>query len=332
MNHTVSAANSSQVNPAKRILALSGGVGGAKLVQGFAEVLPPAQLEIVANTGDDFEHLGLPISPDLDTVMYTLAGLNNPELGWGQVDESWSFMQALEKLGGESWFALGDRDLATHVRRRQLLAQGLTLEQATATLCQQLGVAQRLVPMSNQSVSTQVCCDGQWLDFQHYFVREQCQPQVSAFRFAGIEQALPSERFAQLLDGIDDLGAIVVCPSNPFVSIDPILQLPGVLPKLKRAAVPVIAVSPIVAGQAIKGPTAKMMLALDMPVSASAVADYYRDWIDGFVLDSRDQASADELERSGIAVCTTNTIMQSLEDKRQLARAVLQFIPRLAAA
>ena len=202
------------------ILALTGGVGGAKLALGLARSLLPKQLTIVANTADDFCHLGLPVSPDLDTVMYTLAGLNNVEQGWGLANETWQFMDAMSKLGGATWFRLGDRDLATHTRRRQYLEQGLSLEQVTANLCQALEVEQQLIPMTNDSVATQVLTDQGWLDFQEYFVGQQCQPSVSEIRFNGIASAAPSEAFEAAIAA--EPKAIIICPSNPFVSVDPV--------------------------------------------------------------------------------------------------------------
>lgn len=308
----------------KHILAISGGVGGAKLALGLAAVLESGQLTIVANTGDDFEHLGLHIAPDLDTVMYTLAGISNTELGWGLAGESWNFLEALGRLGGDDWFRLGDRDLATHVLRSQGLAAGKTLSQITRQLCEKLGVAQRLLPMSDDAVRTVVSSDAGELPFQHYFVRLRCEPLVTGFQFKGLEQALPQPEMMALLAG-QDLGAVVICPSNPFVSVDPVLSLRGVREALVDSVAPVIAVSPIVAGLAIKGPAAKMMAELGMPVSALAVARHYRGLVDCFVLDAADATLAPEIEELGMEVLVTNTVMRSLEDRQSLAGDILQW-------
>lgn len=310
------------------ILALSGGVGGAKLALGLSRVLAPEQLTIVANTADDFEHLGLSISPDLDTLMYTLAGLNNRQMGWGLADESWNAMTALEQLGGETWFRLGDKDLATHLQRSTRLAAGCSLSQVTRELCQQLGIMHPVVPMSDQPVRTMLNTAAGELSFQHYFVREQCQPAVHSYRFAGIEQAQPQQDVMQWLTN-DDLQAIIICPSNPFVSVEPMLQLSGLRQAMIDSPAPVIAVSPIVAGQALKGPAAKMMTEMNMPVTASAVAGYYGDLLDGFVIDNADGGLADDIAASGIAVACVPTVMKSLEDRVSLAQAVLSFSGQL---
>lgn len=311
-----------------KILALCGGVGGAKLALGLTQQLNEQQLTIVANTGDDFEHLGLPISPDLDTVMYTLAGLNDQTRGWGLRDESWQMMAMLKTYGADDWFQLGDRDLGTHLVRRQLREQGMSLSEITHHLCHRLGVKHPLLPMSNDPVRTLVKTPDGELSFQHYFVREQCVPAVSGFRFAGIEQAQPQDDFFATLKA-PDLTAVVICPSNPFVSVRPILSLPGVEEALRANAAPVIAVSPIVAGMAIKGPAAKMMQELSMPTSALAVAEYYGDLLDGFVIDQADAEQAETIQALGIEVLTTPTVMRNLQDKVDLANAVLAFANQL---
>lgn len=249
-------------------IALSGGVGGAKLALGLSKVLASNQLDIIANTGDDFEHIGLYICPDLDTVTYTLADLSNKELGWGQAGETWDFLNALETLGGESWFRLGDRDMATHVFRTQALKTGSSLSEATAQITQRLGIEHRIIPMCDMPVATKVKVEsGDLMAFQHYFVRDRCEPVVTGFEFAGIDDASPSAGFETALSN-SDLGCIIICPSNPFVSVDPVLKLPGVMAAIEAAKAPIIAVSPIVGGQAIKGPAAKMMKELGMPQSA----------------------------------------------------------------
>ena len=309
-------------------VALSGGVGGAKLALGLSRILAPAQLDIIVNTGDDFEHLGLMICPDLDTLTYTLAGLNNTETGWGRAGETWTFMTSLRALGGESWFQLGDGDLAIHVERTRRLAAGEPLSRVTAELTARLGIEFSVIPMSDEPVRTFVETAAGALAFQHYFVRDQCAPEVTGFEFRGAKTATPSP---MALGALADpaLDAVVICPSNPFISIDPILAVPGLRGAIEDAAAPVIAVSPIVGGKAIKGPTAKMMLELGVTQSAASVARHYDGLIDGFVLDSEDAASGDEIRALGLDVLTTNTVMQSLEDRVSLAANVLEFATKL---
>jgi LPPG:FO 2-phospho-L-lactate transferase len=306
----------------QRVLALSGGVGGAKLALGLSKLLAPEQLTVVANTGDDFLHFGLHVAPDLDTVMYTLAGLNNTEQGWGLAGESWACLEAIERLGGESWFRLGDRDLATHLRRTSALAGGASLSVITRQLCDALGVRQRLLPMSDDPVRTVVESELGPLAFQHYFVRLQCEPAVSGFRFDGIDNAAPQPEFLAALDD-PALAAVVICPSNPWVSVDPILGLPGVSEALAATAAPVVAVSPIVGGLALKGPAAKMMAELGLPVSATGVAEHYRGLVDCFVVDSTDVTLAAGIEKLGMQVLVTNTVMRTDEDKLSLADQII---------
>ncbi len=311
-------------------VALSGGVGGAKLALGLAHCLEPDRLTVVANTGDDFEHLGLQICPDLDTVMYTLADLANKEVGWGLAGETWNFLASLGQLGGPDWFRLGDRDLATHLMRTEALASGRSLSEVTGDLCAALGIRHTLVPMTDSPVRTIVeLKDGGELAFQHYFVRDRCEPVVSGFHFSGIERALPAPRFGEALTR-DDLGAVIICPSNPFVSVDPVLAVPGVSAALAKSPAPVIAVSPIVGGMAIKGPAAKMMGELGMPQDVVSVAKHYVGRIDGLVIDERDVALQGEIEALGMPTVVTNTVMVTLEDRRQLALDMLQFASSLA--
>ena len=313
-----------------KVLALTGGIGGAKLALGLMKVLDPDQVSFVVNTGDDFEHLGFHISPDVDTLVYTLAGEANADTGWGRRDESWHFMRAAEQLGLPTWFRLGDRDLALHVHRRQRLAEGATLTEVTREISQHLGVPQSVLPMSNDPVRTRVLTPDGPLAFQHYFVRDRCQPAVTGFEFDGIEDAaINPEVEALFATSGDGLGAIVICPSNPFVSVDPILDLPGMRGLLRSVGVPIIAVSPIVGGRAIKGPTAKMMRELDIPASATAVARHYRDLITGFVLDQRDADSEPEVADLGLATVVAQTMMLSLDDRITLARDVLAFASAL---
>jgi LPPG:FO 2-phospho-L-lactate transferase len=309
------------------VLALSGGVGGAKLALGLARVLPPGNLTVVANTGDDFEHLGLHIAPDLDTLTYVLAGLDNPQTGWGRRDETWSFMAALAELGGETWFRLGDRDLAMHVERTRRLRGGETLSGVTADVTRMLGIGSRILPMTDDAVRTRVETRDGVLDFQNYFVGRQCVPEVTGFIFDGAEQATAHPDVVQALRH-PGLRAVIICPSNPFISIDPILALPGLRKALAAAAAPVIAVSPIIAGRAVKGPTAKMMAELGLVVDPLTVAAHYRGIIDGYVMDDADSQMAAMLD---LPVETTRTLMQSLDDREALARAVLDLADRIAA-
>jgi LPPG:FO 2-phospho-L-lactate transferase len=301
------------------VIALSGGVGGAKLALGLSRVLSADELVVIANTGDDFEHLGLSISPDIDTVMYTLSGLANPEFGWGRHDETWSFMETLASVGGETWFRLGDRDLAVHVERTRRLRAGETLSAVTQDFCRRLGVGPRVLPMSDDPVRTRVRTDEGWIDFQDYFVRRRCEPVVHELAFHGAEAARAHPDFmAALTDPA--LKAVVICPSNPFISIEPILALPGVRDALAQCAAPVIAVSPIIGGRAVKGPTAKMMTEFGTTPSASAVAHRYADLIDGYVVDFADM---DQVAAIGPRVTLGQTMMTTLADREALARTVL---------
>lgn len=303
------------------ILALSGGVGGAKLAAGLAAVLPPERLTIVVNTGDDFEHLGLTICPDIDSVIYALVGLNDTQRGWGVVDESWRMMEMLGRLGEETWFNLGDRDLAMHLARSWRLRAGETLSQVTARLAVALGIAHRVAPMSDQAVRTQVETEAGWLDFQRYFVAEQCRPVATAIRFEGAGAA-PSPVLAQAL-ARDDLAAIVICPSNPFLSVDPILAVAGVRETLEHTEVPRIAVSPLVGGKAVKGPLSKLLAELASGSDNLALARHYGALVDSFVIDRSDATDAEGLRALGLSVTVTETLMRDAADRERLARAVL---------
>lgn len=311
---------------ATKVLALSGGVGGAKLALGLADVLPPGQLHVVVNTGDDFNHLGLHISPDIDTLLYTLSDNANMAQGWGLAGETWQAMDALQRLGGDTWFRLGDKDLATHLRRSGMLARGADLLQVTTELCERFGIASQIHPMCAEPVRTTVHCASGALPFQHYFVKEQCAPAVTGFSFEGIADARPNRQVMTLLQQ-QAFAAIVVCPSNPFVSIDPILQIPGFLEALRDNPAPVILVSPIVAGMALKGPAAKMMAELGVPVTALGVAQHYcaryPGLLDRFVIDASDATLARDIAALGVEVVVTPTVMKSREDKQRLARFVL---------
>lgn len=310
----------------RRILALTGGVGGAKLALGLAHRLAPEEVLFAVNTGDDFTHLGFEICPDLDTLTYTLSGLSNPELGWGRADESWNFLDALGALGGDTWFRLGDRDLALHARRTALLAAGASRTTVTQTITEALGIRHRLVPMSDDPVRTIVHTADGPMAFQHYFVRERCAPVVTGFEFAGAEQARPNP---VMMNWLATATAVVICPSNPFVSVDPLLALPGFRAAIRARGIPVVAVSPIVGGQALKGPTAKMMQELGVPSSAAEVAAHYDDLLTGFVLD---QADAALHERLPVATIVTGTVMLSFADRVSLADSVLDFVDHLSAA
>jgi LPPG:FO 2-phospho-L-lactate transferase len=310
------------------ILALAGGVGGAKLAQGLAMHLSPDALQIVVNTGDDFEHLGLHISPDIDTVMYWLAGINDRTRGWGLAGESWAFMEVLEQLGGATWFRLGDRDIATHVERTRMLKAGKTLSDVTQKICQRLGVRHRVAPMSDNTVRTIVHSDEGPLEFQHYFVRRQCLPRVEHLEFRGVESAGPSPAFAQALAD-RTLQAVIICPSNPLLSIDPVLAVPGVRDNLKRSRAPVVAVSPLIAGRAVKGPAAKIMGELGYETSSLGIARHYAPILDGIVIDVGDAALEPLIEAEGVRVTQAETLMTRLEDQVRLARTVLEFTANL---
>jgi len=302
------------------IVLLSGGVGGAKLVHGFS-LIPHCPSTAIVNTADDFVHCGLHVCPDLDSVMYAVAGLSDPQRGWGVCDESWQALDMLKRYAGPDWFQLGDRDLGTHLMRTHALSQGQTLTQATQTLCQRLNIQTQVLPMSDDPVRTQIRTPQGWMDFQVYFVKHRCQPAVSDIRFRGIVHAAPS---ANVLAAIATASLIVLCPSNPLVSLDPILQLPGMPHALKRSNAAVVAVSPLIMGRAIKGPTVEMLVGLGIAPSPVAIASRYSEVLDGFVLDTRDAVLAPQVQTLGVRVLTTNTLMESTQDKQQLAQTILE--------
>jgi LPPG:FO 2-phospho-L-lactate transferase len=314
-------------NP-RHVLALAGGVGGAKLVAGLAALLDE-RLTVLVNTGDDFEHLGLHISPDLDTIVYTLAGIANPATGWGVAEETWAFMDQVEQLGGPTWFRLGDRDLATHVIRTERLRRGDTLTAVTADLCRAFNVRPTVLPMTDDRLRTIIHSGDQALAFQDYFVRQKCAPPISRLSFEGAASARINPRLDDL-QRADGLLVIIICPSNPWLSIDPILAVPGLRNRLKELGVPVVAVSPIVGGRAIKGPTTKIMGELGLQPSAIAVAQHYVGLVDGFVIDRLDAASGDHIASLGIAVHGAPTVMRTMEDRVALARQCLIFAATLA--
>ncbi len=316
------------MNSKRKVLALCGGVGGAKLALGLSHVLGDDELSIVINTGDDFTHLGLRICPDIDTVTYTLAGCVNTATGWGRAGETGEFMASLTALGGEDWFYLGDKDLAMHVERTRLLAAGEGLGAVTQVLSRRLGVSVPLIPMTDDTVETQVEVesDGEslTLPFQDYFVRQSCAPKLKAIHFKGRETAQPHPQFLASLQD-PDLDLIVICPSNPFLSIDPMLALPGIRSILCKIIAPVIAISPIIGGAAVKGPTAKIMAELGLKMKSATVADYYQDIVSGFIFDRRDAGETDAIRRIIPRVGIAQTLMHSLQDKVELARETLDF-------
>ena len=312
-----------------RCIAFTGGVGGAKLVLGLAQILPPEELLIAVNTGDDFEHLGLTICPDIDTVLYTLAGISNPDTGWGRKQESWKTMKTLESLGGETWFQLGDQDLALHLARRHQMILGATLTEITANLANKLNVRHPIVPMSDHPVRTMILTEEGEMPFQEYFVKNRCLPDINGFRFAGISNAIPSSK---LLRAFEDpaLELLIICPSNPFISIDPILKLPGLKKAIERSRTTVLAVSPIVGGKALKGPTAKMLKELRLKSDASSIAQHYGKILDGFVIDTKDCNLEKQISEKGHKVLVTQTIMKSLDDKVSLANDILDFAAEIS--
>jgi LPPG:FO 2-phospho-L-lactate transferase len=315
------------------IVAFAGGVGGAKLADGLARCLPPENLTVVVNTGDDFEHWGLKICPDLDTVCYTLAGLANPETGWGRIDETFNTLENISRLGDADWFRIGDKDLATHIERTRRLHEGQSLSEITRDFCRAWGIGPTVLPMTDDPVATIVDTIEQGeLSFQEYFVHQRCAPQVKGFRFDGVSSAQPAPG---VLDAIRKADAVVFCPSNPWVSIDPILAVltltPSPLPMREGQGVRVVAVSPIIGGQTVKGPAAKMFTELGLEPSALAVAKHYGESLSGFVLDTLDVALADEVQKLGIQPLVVPTIMKTARDREQLAQDVLHFVMRIIA-
>jgi LPPG:FO 2-phospho-L-lactate transferase len=309
------------------VVALAGGVGGAKLADGLAQVMPAEDLTIIVNTGDDFEHLGLTICPDLDTVCYTLAGMANPTTGWGRADETWHALESLAQLGGPIWFRLGDFDLGLHLERSRRLRNGQPLSQITYEFCNSWGIRSRILPMSDDKVPTWVYTEEGELPFQEYFVHRQCNPRVTGFRFDGVERAHPAPG---VLDALQKADLVVICPSNPWVSIGPILELPGIKALLEEKHDPIVAVSPIIGGQAVKGPAAKMYYELGIQPSALAVARQYGALLDGFVLDNVDADQAQLVRELGIEPWVTITLMKTRQDRHRLAVEVLEFGTQLA--
>ncbi len=302
------------------VVALAGGVGGAKFAAGLQETLPPGALTVIVNTGDDFEHWGLTICPDIDTVLYGLAGVNNPQTGWGRADETWDVLAEMERLGGEGWFRLGDKDVALHLLRNQWLKAGVNLTEVTDRLRQALGVPSRVLPMCNEPVRTLVHTDEGDLPFQDYFVRRRCEPTFRGLTFVGAGKA---ELAPDAAEALRAAAQIIICPSNPYLSVDPILSVPGLSQLVRASDAPVVAVSPIVGGRAVKGPVAKMMREMGhlnhLPLT---IVEHYAGLLDGFVLDRQDRA---EESRLPLPALTTDTIMTDLPSKQRLAAEVLQF-------
>ena len=311
----------------KRVIALCGGIGGAKLARGLYELIGP-DLTVIVNTGDDFEHLGLTISPDVDTVLYTLADLNDQQRGWGRAHETWNFMSALAEVGGETWFQLGDRDLALHVERTRRLREGQSLTRVVTDVARRFGISANILPMSDDPVRTIVDTDEGALPFQKYFVELRCAPAVRAVDFEGARTAHLSPDIAAAFER-RDIAAIVICPSNPYLSVDPILAVPGMRELLRHAGAPIVAVSPIIGGAAIKGPTTKIMAELKIEATNASIACHYNGIIDGLIIDRADAADAASLP---VATLTTATLMTTLEDRVNLARDVLDFARRLTAS
>jgi len=308
-----------------KITALAGGVGGAKLVDGLARVIGSADLTVIVNTGDDFNHLGLYICPDIDTVCYTLAGVANPETGWGRKDESWSVISEIEKLGGPAWFRLGDHDLATHVERTRRLQSGQALHEITRSFCQAWGVGVRVLPMSDRMVSTWVETEEMgWLPFQEYFVRQRCAPRVKGFHFRDVAQAEPAPG---VLAALREADLVVACPSNPWVSIGPILAVPGILNELKRRK-DCFAVSPLIGGKTVKGPAAKMYTEMGLEPSNLSVAKHYQDFLKVLIIDESDTQELPFLKENGVDAVATKTMMNNLTDRENLAREILRIWER----
>lgn len=308
------------------VVALAGGVGGAKLADGLARLLAPTHLSIVVNTGDDFTHYGLHISPDVDTVMYTLAGIANPATGWGMVNESWNMLGMMEQYGEEPWFRLGDRDLATHLLRTQRLNAGESLTSITRHFSQKLGIQHHILPATNDPLATIVDTEEySELPFQHYFVKYRWQPTVKNICFSGETEAQITPEVQQALGEAD---LIIVCPSNPFLSIAPILAVKGIRQALEKREVPCLAVSPLISGLAIKGPTDKLMRELGLEASNIEIANFYKNLIDGLVIDTSDGQDGATLSRiyPALTVFQTTTLMKSIDDRTQLATTILDFI------
>ncbi|HYB40176.1 MAG TPA: 2-phospho-L-lactate transferase [Candidatus Methylomirabilis sp.] len=306
-----------------KLVALAGGTGAAKFLRGLSRVMDPADLSVIVNTGDDAEIWGLHVSPDLDTVTYTLGGLIDAAKGWGVRDETFHALEHMARFGEPTWFTLGDRDLATHLHRTRLLREGRTLSEATRSIASSLGVTAALMPMSDRPVRTQLRGPDGWLDFQEYFVRDKAQVAVREVRYAGAESAAPA---AGVLEAIHTARGVIVCPSNPVTSIGPILAVPGLAEALARTPATTLAITPIVGADAVSGPAGRLMATSGLPVSATGVAQAYASWLDVLVFDERDSAQASEIARLGVSPVTAQTVMARREDEVSLARRVLDVL------
>ncbi len=306
-----------------QVVVLTGGVGGAKLVLGLAALLPPGEVVAIVNTGDDFRHLGLHISPDIDTLLYTLAGKADRVQGWGRQDESWQFMAALAELGGPGWFKLGDGDLALHVLRTEALAAGLALSAVTQRFARSWGIATRVMPVTDDPIATEIIANGAVLPFQRYFVEQRCEPVATGIQFRGAAEARPAPGVIEVI-GAPETQAVLIAPSNPYLSIDPILAVPAVREALTSARAPVVAVSPLVQGRAVKGPTAKLMREFGTEVADRSIVDHYAGLIDGILVD---RGTPDQ----GIAIpyASASTLMNDLDDKMRVAEAALELAAKL---
>ncbi len=298
-------------------MLLTGGTGGAKLVLGFHEEAAAEDLVVVCNTGDDSVVHGLHVSPDVDTIVYTLAGLIDPAKGWGVRDDTFTVLDQLQRLGNETWFRLGDRDIATHLTRTRLLAEGRPLSRVTAALCRALGVRSTVLPMTDQRVETRLATPEGEISFQEYFVKARWQPEVLSLRYRGIEESRPAPG---MLEAIAAAALVVVCPSNPATSIGPILAVPGVRRALRETPARVVAVSPVVQGRSFSGPAHKLMATLGVEASAAGLAEAYRGFVDVLVIDTEDRHLRSAIERLGVRVLATSIRMDTLEDKKRLAR------------
>ena len=305
---------------AKKVVLLCGGVGGVKLAQGLAHAVGEENLTVIVNIGDDFTHIGLRICPDIDTVLYTLSGRSDSVRGWGRSEETWSFMNALSEIGGPDWFQLGDKDLALHVDRTRRLNCGESLTGVTARIASAFGLGSSILPVSDDAVSTLVHTDKGALPFQDYFVKQRCAPAVQRLEFIGAETARASAEVEAALKA-DDLSAIVIAPSNPWLSIDPILSIPPMTDLLKSADAPILAVTPIPGGQAVKGPTAKIMRELALSLTPSSIIKHYSDILDGILLDTKDAP----FDSAMTSIAFTDTLMHRIEDKIRVAEAVLHL-------